>query len=211
MSTASAGAKLVEKLRAPRPADTQASAPRAPGPQDPFEGAREPVVIRRPALGPELPRKRIVTERHLEHFATTSVFGEILGMLRRCNDAVCGHKLTDELPQRAPVQALLRIIDEVQTLVRATPRDTASASMSRFGNPAFRTLYQRIVDATDRFQQIIPGLNDTDGDDAAYQARLRQELAVYFYESWGNAKRIDYGSGMELNFYCWLCVSAPVR
>ena len=83
--------------------------------------------------------------------------------------------------------------------------------MSRFGNPAFRTLYQRIVDATDRFQQIIPGLNDTDGDDAAYQARLRQELAVYFYESWGNAKRIDYGSGMELNFYCWLCVSAPVR
>lgn len=30
------------------------------------------------------------------------------------------------------------------------------------------------------------------------------ELRVYFNESWGNRTRIDYGSGMELNFLCWL-------
>lgn len=32
------------------------------------------------------------------------------------------------------------------------------------------------------------------------------EVTVYFDESWGNRTRIDYGSGMELNFLCWMCV-----
>ena len=103
-----------------------------------------------------------------------------------------------------PVAAILRILDEVQALVQATPRDTDSASTSRFGNPAFRALYEKIVNATDALFQIIPGLGA--GEDEAYRARARKELAVYFYESWGNAKRIDYGSGMELNFLCWMYV-----
>ena len=30
------------------------------------------------------------------------------------------------------------------------------------------------------------------------------EVPVYFKESWGNRTRVDYGSGMELNFLCWL-------
>ena len=32
------------------------------------------------------------------------------------------------------------------------------------------------------------------------------EVSGYFCEAWGNRARIDYGSGMELNFLCWLCV-----
>ena len=97
-----------------------------------------------------------------------------------------------------PVSAILAVLDRVQQLVDETPRDTDSASTSRFGNPAFRVLYEKIVSTTDALLRTLPGL------EADQRARARQELAVYFYESWGNAKRIDYGSGMELNFVCWL-------
>lgn len=30
------------------------------------------------------------------------------------------------------------------------------------------------------------------------------EVSIYFKEAWGNRARIDYGSGMELNFLCWM-------
>jgi Phosphotyrosyl phosphate activator (PTPA) protein len=39
---------------------------------------------------------------------------------------------------------------------------------------------------------------------AQQPAEAAVELSGYFCESWGNRTRVDYGSGMELNFLCWL-------
>lgn len=36
------------------------------------------------------------------------------------------------------------------------------------------------------------------------EANAIDEVATYFEESWGNPERVDYGSGMELNFLCWM-------
>ncbi|PKI82436.1 Serine/threonine-protein phosphatase 2A activator 2 [Malassezia vespertilionis] len=200
---------LTEKLRAVRNTDVpqiplahKSESPTGPGDNDPFQGAMDPLVVAHPDLNAPLPKKRIVTQSNLDHFAHSQAFAEILGMIRSCNEYVKGRKLTDNIQLSAPVERILDIVDKVRALVDETPRDTDSASTSRFGNPAFRTLYRKVVDATDTLLQTIPGLEN--GDDPAYQERLRKELAVYFYESWGNAKRIDYGSGMELNFLCWL-------
>lgn len=41
-----------------------------------------------------------------------------------------------------------------------------------------------------------------------FPAEAIPEVSGYFVESWGNRTRIDYGSGMELNFLCWLSVSS---
>ena len=117
-------------------------------------------------------------------------------MIRTCNEAIKGKKLNENVEESVPIKAVLHIVAQVRTLVDETPRDTESAQNSRFGNPAFRELYKKIVEHVDTWMQSLPGLE--------HDARARQELAVYFNEAWGNAKRIDYGSGMELNFLCWL-------
>lgn len=171
-------------------------------PADPYRGAVKPEVTRHPQLT-ELPRKRIVTLSQLHHFEHTQAFGEILGLIRECNDHIRGRWLTDDMDLSPSAAAILGVVNSIEQLVNDTPRDNNSAAQSRFGNPAFRTLYERITAAVDDLQQQIPGLRDSDGE-LEYQRRLRQELAPYLYESWGNAKRIDYGSGMELSFLCWL-------
>lgn len=187
---------LVHKLREPVETPSASKKPTAPGPTDPFEGAQTPRRVPRTFSSDALPRKRILTQRHLDHFSTTTAFSEILGMIRACNEAIKGKKLNENVEESVPIKAVLHIVAQVRTLVDETPRDTASAQNSRFGNPAFREFYKKIVERVDTWMQSLPGLE--------HDARARQELAVYFNEAWGNAKRIDYGSGMELNFLCWL-------
>jgi serine/threonine-protein phosphatase 2A activator len=94
------------------------------------------------------------------------------------------------------------MLTAVESLALSTP--PIDNSTSRFGNPAFKDFY-------DKLQALLPSLHrehivpfikaeeEVGGVDAAIQ-----ELGAYFGESWGNRTRVDYGSGMELNFVCWL-------
>ena len=89
---------------------------------------------------------------------------------------------------------------------------------SRFGNPAFKAFYDKVeqvraygvpslcfalmvyvcvAKAAPQLHESLP----------AFPPEAIPEVSGYFVESWGNRTRIDYGSGMELNFVCWLCVS----
>lgn len=145
------------------------------------------------------PRKRIVSPASLERFEASSAFAEILAFIRVCNTSVVGKTLTDDIETSQVCHALLKILDEVAAIRKATPPD-ASIGSSRFGNPAFRTFYAKVRENNDRLHRMIPGLEV----DSEACRTARAELAVYLQESWGNEKRIDYGSGMELNMACWL-------
>lgn len=77
-------------------------------------------------------------------------------------------------------------------------------SASRFGNPAFRDLYRAIKSQSRSFHEKIPGLNERSSGGDQVEVDAVSEVKVYFDECWGNEERIDYGSGMELNFLCWM-------
>jgi serine/threonine-protein phosphatase 2A activator len=145
------------------------------------------------------PRKRIVSPASLHRFEHSDTFAEILSFIHVCNTSVVGKTLTDNIETSPTCKSILAIMDEVAAIRKATPPD-ASIGSSRFGNPAFRTFYAKIRDNNDRLHRMIPGL----GDDSEASQTARAELGVYLQESWGNEKRIDYGSGMELNMACWL-------
>ncbi|CEP03453.1 Serine/threonine-protein phosphatase 2A activator [Plasmodiophora brassicae] len=137
------------------------------------------------------PRKRIVSAQSLARFRDSQAFAEFVAFIERLNGAVRGKRITDVGPISPSVE---RIVSMLNSLLRWTdeipPVDNA---MSRFGNPAFRTFYDRVSTHIEELMQAA-GV----GPDAIV------ELGGYFKESFGNQQRIDYGTGHEANFMCWL-------
>lgn len=124
-----------------------------------------------------------------------------MGLTQALNESVKGKKLTDEVHESEVIKSILAILATVSSLVDSTPAVENAAS--RFGNPAFRDLYQKIKAQLRSLHESIPGLKEMKGS-AEQGVDAIDEVAVYFQECWGNEERIDYGSGMELNFLCWL-------
>jgi len=73
----------------------------------------------------------------------------------------------------------------------AHPREDTG---SRFGNPVFRVFLDAVAAA-------LPAWHAQLGLTAPAQVA---EVATYFAHAFGNKRRIDYGSGHELNFFLWL-------
>ncbi|KAI0657502.1 Phosphotyrosyl phosphatase activator [Cubamyces menziesii] len=138
------------------------------------------------------PRKVILTKEQLEAFQQSKTHETIVSYINALNECVVGVKLTDELAVSPGVHAVLNILDRVAETAQGIPPVDNKAS--RFGNPAFRTFYDKVNELAPELHRTIPGLPE----DAI------PEVSVYFGEAWGNRTRIDYGSGMELNFLCWM-------
>ncbi|KAL0566568.1 Serine/threonine-protein phosphatase 2A activator 2 [Marasmius crinis-equi] len=138
------------------------------------------------------PRKALLSPAQLEWFQTSDTYTRIITYIETLNTAVIGAKLSDQCEESDGVKAVLNILSKVEDIAKETPPVDNSAS--RFGNPAFRTFYDKVQEASESLHEGIPGLPK----DAI------QEISIYFNESWGNRSRIDYGSGMELNFLCWM-------
>jgi serine/threonine-protein phosphatase 2A activator len=86
---------------------------------------------------------------------------------------------------------ILRILTEAGKIQeQCPPEDTGS----RFGNPVFRTFLDKVEDALPHWHAEL-GLHD---------AAQVDEISTYLLNSFGNKRRIDYGSGHELNFFLWL-------
>ncbi|KAI8989105.1 hypothetical protein BD414DRAFT_460529 [Trametes punicea] len=138
------------------------------------------------------PRKLILTKEHLEAFQQSKTHETIVSYITTLNECVVGVKLTDECAVSPAVQAVLDILDRIVETARCIPPVDNKAS--RFGNPAFRTFYDKVSEIAPELHRTIPNLPEA----------AIPEVSVYFEEAWGNRTRIDYGSGMELNFLCWM-------
>jgi len=96
----------------------------------------------------------------------------------------------------------LSILDRIDDLVTQSP---VEETRSRFGNPAFRTFY-------DSLSKVHCFRNSTNGQElvrlhqpfGGLPAQAVEEVSEYLKQSFGDRERIDYGSGHELNFICWL-------
>ncbi|CEP18277.1 hypothetical protein [Parasitella parasitica] len=137
-----------------------------------------------------IPIKRIVTKEDLDQFLESNAFNEYIGYVERLNDSIKNLKIDSDIHVSKNVQAILDILETLSAWVKNIP--PVENSKSRFGNPAFKTFYEKVKDsAAELFRNLIP--------DPAIK-----EVGKYFYESFGNQKRIDYGTGHEANFVAFL-------
>lgn len=142
-----------------------------------------------------IPEKRLTTDKDVEIWTDSTTMKSLVEFVTNLADSVKGCENTHyKEPVSEAVQSTMQILNKINELVDKYPV-IQDAHTSRFGKVEFRDFYDDLqANAREMVAAAYPSLN---GDQI-------EELSVYLYESWGNKRRIDYGSGHELNFICFL-------
>ncbi|VFQ75004.1 unnamed protein product [Cuscuta campestris] len=177
-------------IRAPAvnlpPANTKETIIRTPVPQS------QQVLPLPPPYQFQAPTKRIQSQIDIDRFHSSDACQNFLGFLVSLSESIRSHKLSDPCHVSSEVSALVLVI---QNLISYADEIPPAPQSSRYGNVAYRTWHERMCSGAEAFMiQFLP-------------EELRWatvELVPYFTDSFGNAIRIDYGTGHETNFAAWL-------
>lgn len=139
------------------------------------------------------PRKRIITHADLKALQQHADFSLLLQFVAQLNDSCQGVKaLAIPSPDYdSPLDKVLQLFDRLQKELDSQPQSQSTDSNGRFGSPMYRTWF-------DQMTQLVWQCFSNQSESAAL------ELCTYLSASFGDRQRIDYGSGHELNFVCFL-------
>lgn len=148
-----------------------------------------------------VPTRRILSPADHELFLKSSTYDLIVAWIFGLCEAIADTPISaihnDEL--NGSIKTVLELLDETEQLVYQNPPDDQGGS--RFGNKRFRDFLDRVKAQSPTWHQKL-GIKNEDAI---------AELSVYLNQSFGNRKRIDYGSGHELNFMIWLLCLYQLR
>uniref|UniRef100_A0A1I8ENG4 Serine/threonine-protein phosphatase 2A activator n=2 Tax=Wuchereria bancrofti TaxID=6293 RepID=A0A1I8ENG4_WUCBA len=139
------------------------------------------------------PERHILSVFDLTKWCRSKAYMEYMAMVNELNDAVKGVMSTEDIPISPKVMDAIDILDDLQKWTLEYPPEDMETQ--RFGNVAFRKWHDRLTEEAD---DIIYGLL------TAEKKGFVVELLPYFLDSFGNATRIDYGSGHEASFLIFI-------
>jgi len=139
------------------------------------------------------PSRRILSPEDHALFLKSSTCKLVTGFVFGIADSVRDRPTTSVKEDECEpvVKKVLGILSKAEAVLdECPPEDTGS----RFGNPIFRTFLDKVEAALPSWHSDLDLTSRPQVD----------EVSAYLLHSFGNKRRIDYGSGHELNFYLWL-------
>ncbi|OJD34283.1 serine threonine-protein phosphatase 2a activator 2 [Diplodia corticola] len=139
------------------------------------------------------PRRRILSPHDHALFRTSPTHTLLQAFIFTLADSVTDTPVSAiaTQPPHPTIAGILDVLDGAEALLaRCPPEDTGS----RFGNPAFRAFVAGVEAEQERWHARL----------GVTRPAAVEELSAYLAASFGDPARIDYGSGHELNFFCWL-------
>ncbi|GBG26745.1 Serine/threonine-protein phosphatase 2A activator [Hondaea fermentalgiana] len=144
------------------------------------------------------PVRRIVRPEHLNAFLSSPTYERLETFVGEMNSAAQGGKPTVAATYEggdSGVQTMLDLIEHVEQMLEEHPPIAQQAA--RFGNAAFRSWMEAVE-------------KSSVDDMSALSEEHAMELAGYWCGSFGNARRLDFGTGHEASFLVWLFASREV-
>ena len=148
------------------------------------------------------PKRSILTLEDLERFQSSPAYEKYFGFIQMMNNAIKNKKLKEKrsvdwaaVNPKGAIHVISYLLRQICDWIEEIPAH--EVGLSRFGNPAFRTWLDRLENQGDHL--LEPLLLSSDQN---------VEAKTYLMASFGDYKRIDYGTGHEASFICFLlCLS----
>ncbi|CAG8814077.1 28844_t:CDS:2, partial [Dentiscutata erythropus] len=139
------------------------------------------------------PKKQINDQNNINKYTTSEAYIRLTRFIELLNESVVNKKISDPCFVSELVQKVLDSLDTIMSWIDEIPPLPTS---QRFGNKAFRDWVARLEQNASTIHRDIlpPQFHDS-----------IIELTPYLTGGFGNATRIDYGSGHELSFVSWIC------
>lgn len=137
----------------------------------------------------KVPTKEVKSPMDIQKWQNSETYHELNNFIQTICKCITAKSNSAQCFVSPSIEKLLKLLDHLQKLVEATPPINQP---QRFGNAAYKTWYKLMSESFEsEVNDLIP-------------AEAIVELKPYFVDSFGNATRIDYGTGHELSFILFI-------
>ncbi|XP_063634202.1 serine/threonine-protein phosphatase 2A activator-like [Cydia splendana] len=139
------------------------------------------------------PEKAVKTITDMAVWEKSEAYMEYTGFIATLNESIKSKPLSVDCKVNNNVMQLLHVLEEINDMIDQFP---PVEQPQRFGNTAFRDWLDKVKSNTTTLLQKMM-------HESLHIAIA--EIKAYLEESFGNATRIDYGTGHEMAFIMFLC------